>query len=143
MLLNNKTYSAFIILFFAILLAGNWSSTKMIGNVQANNIATSKPINNDKPPLDWVKFSPVLEKVSAPVYQYITGTHLEKTINKSDKKPSKTIQNQTLAGNLPNIIINDTNLEDSLKIQSQTASAAFGDNIVVVYNKTGVFPTSA
>lgn len=152
MLIDKRKYIVFIILLFAILLSNNWSNAKMISNNQDYKHTIKEQdslINSNKSTLDWVKHSPILEKLSAPLYQYVISSHLESTANKPNKsnklnKPiSKPIAQQSLPSNLPNIIINDTNREDNLKIQSQTASAAFGDNIVVVYNKTGLSNTSA
>ncbi|MBI4850217.1 MAG: hypothetical protein HY819_00165 [Acidobacteria bacterium] len=149
MLLNTKKYILFSIFLFVVLLTNSWFTTKAL-NDNKNIRDTDDQYNiktNNKKALDWIRFSPILEKFSAPLYQYIHQSFLEENTSKLKDKVSKNIakttQNNILSNNLSNIIINDINQEDSLKIQNQTASAAFGENIVVVYNKTGLFRTSA
>lgn len=84
-----------------------------------------------------------LEKLSAPLQTYLQQANKPKnTLSTVHQEEIPKLDNQTLTGNLANIMINDPSQEDDLRVQSQTASAAFGNNIVVVYNRTGFSNTN-
>lgn len=140
-----------IVLIIVGCLYSNLLSTKAFDKDLFVDQRRSAASNQPSSQISKQSFSPqVLEKLSAPVCQYLSEQHLleqsQKQIQTSSKNNlSKPLANshapQNLTGNVPNIMINDPNFQDTLRTESQTASAAFQDNIVVVYNKTGPLRT--
>ncbi len=156
MLLKSNSVKFCVILIIAVLLCTgnlfkikafdeNWFAQKQsnINNQQSSQ--SSQSTQSTEISIQDSYSQEVIEKLSAPVYQHFFSKHQKTNPNLSTPSNALSLGKITpkiLSGNLPNIKINDPNLEDAnIKIESQTASAAFQDNIVVVYNKIGVSRT--
>ncbi|MBL8149823.1 MAG: choice-of-anchor D domain-containing protein [Blastocatellia bacterium] len=87
---------------------------------------------------EWLLISPAFDRVSAFAKHYLSKKY--KLYQPPTESPSTEIVAQTTVSS-SNTMINSQFEDIGLKVQNQTASAGFGETIVVVYNHTSDFIT--
>src|SRR5262249_17473262 len=99
-----------------------------------------------KDPLLWLLDADVFDRISPAAANYLIDRY--SLISKDNKEPlpeslspaTDELTNQIVSPG-DNIKINDPRQDTGTRVQSQTASASFGNTIVVVYNHSSNFQT--
>ncbi|MEW6737906.1 MAG: sialidase family protein, partial [Acidobacteriota bacterium] len=100
-------------------------------------------------PLGWLLSSPAFEEISGTARQFLIRKYglagvpsisIPEAAAREFAPPTSFAGSRTLG---ENIMINDPEQDIDPRVQSQTASAAFGNTTVVVYNHSSDFPTHA